>query len=358
LQLQVKPLIAELQWVNRFIEKKTTIPILATVLFEVKGKRLTLTATDLEIAGVTSVEGRSKADWAVAAPVAKLIQYLGKVDEDEVTLATTDDNWLTVSHGAAATRIVGMGKDSYPELPAVPDPQVTLRNLPLTIERTSFAISKEASRFTLNGALLVVDADGTARMVATDGHRLSLAPVQAKDNTEKIRALLPKKALIEAARMEEDCAFSVDEQHAFLTWGQRRIIARKLTGNFPDYARVMSEEFPSHVMVPVKSTRKVLDRVALYADERSRAVQFNIGDGKLTIFAKSVEQGEAEGTVAVQPGEGDGPLTIGLNADYVNDFLSRTDLQFAAYCWQDKKSGSQFMTGDGWRYVVMPMRID
>jgi DNA polymerase-3 subunit beta len=193
-------------------------------------------------------------------------------------------------------------------------------------------------------------------MTTTDGHRLSQAPVQAKGNTSKIRALLPKKALTEAARMEEDCEFSADQDHAFLTWGQRRIITRKLTGNFPDYTRVMSKEFPNHVFLPVKSTLKVLDRVALYADERSRAVQFKIADGALTIFASNVELGEAQGTVAVQPGEGDEPLTIGLNADYVSDFLSRTETQFAAYAWHDAKSGSNFMTGE-WAYVIMPMRI-
>ena len=358
MQLSVKALQTELQWVKSFIEKKTTIPILSNVLFEVSGKRLTLTATDLELAGVTSVEGCGIGDWAVAVPVGKLIQYLGKVDEEEITLAATDNNWLTVTHGSSKTTIAGMSKESYPELPAAPDTQVTLRNLPLAIARTSFAISPEESRFTLNGALLEVDADGKARLIATDGHRLSFAPVQARGNTERVRALIPKKALTEAARMDEDCALSVNDDHVFLSWRQRRIVTRKLKGNFPDYQRVMPEDFPSHVMIPVKSTRKTLDRVALYADERSRAVQFRIANGKLTIFASSVETGESEGTVAVQPGGGDNLLTIGLNADYVNDFLSRTDVQFAAYCWHDKKSGSQFMTGDGWRYVVMPMRID
>ena len=41
------------------------------------------------------------------------------------------------------------------------------------IQKTIFAISTEESRFTLNGALLLLNSDGLT-MVATDGHRLAL----------------------------------------------------------------------------------------------------------------------------------------------------------------------------------------
>jgi len=365
MQVPTQILKKELEWAQRFIDKASTIPILKDILFEVDGPRLTLTATDLEIGGITEVlvartKAQKKEKWAVAVPVSKLIKYLAKVDEPEAEL-TTKDNWLTLTHGAAVSKTAGMGKDSFPELPKFPEAQATLGHLSAAIDRTIFAISTEESRFTLNGALLEIDED-EARLVATDGHRLSLCPLQAKGKA-KLKVLIPSKGLREVGRFEDDCQFSVNEDYVFFTFGQRRIVARKLKGNFPDYERVLPKELPNHAFLPVKETLKVLDRVALYADERSHCVTFEVsgadapgGPFNLTIKASSVEEGSAEGTVTLNGGEVTGPLTIGLNAEYVQAFLRLADEQFAASAWKDNKSGSLFMVGE-WAYAVMPMRI-
>jgi len=355
MQLQTKPFIHELSWVQRFIEKKTTIPSLSNVLFQADGKRLTLTATDLEVGGITTLEGTGRSKWAVTAPVKNIIKYLGKIDEPEITLSVADGNVLVVEHGSGTTRARGMSVEAFPELPAAPATTITLRGLPLAIQRTLFAISKVESRFTLNGALLELTADKSA-LVATDGHRLSLAPVRTTNVSERVKALIPSKALKEAGALEGDCSFSADKDHVFFSWGQRRIVTRKLTGNFPEYQRVQRQEYPGHVMLPTRSTLKLLERVAVCADERSRATRFTLKDGKLTIFASTVESGEAEGSVAVQPGEGEG-LVIGLNCDYVSDFLKVTDNQFVSFAYVDGKTQVEFGTGEGWRYTLMGMRI-
>ena len=366
MEVPTKALLSELTWCQRFMEKASTLPILKHVLFEVDRQRLTLTGTDLEIGGITEVlieqaKVQKKEKWAVAVPVCKLIKYLAKVDEPEVTL-TTKDHWLTLTHGAAVSRTAGMSKESFPELPAFPAAQATLGHLSIAIDRTIFAVSTEVSRFTLDGALLDIDED-EARLIATDGHRLSLHPLQAKGKA-KLKVLIPTKGLREAGRFEDDCSFSANDDHAFFNWGQRRIIARKVKGNFPDWERIMPKELPNHVFLPVKATLQVLDRVALYADERSHAVRFEItgadapgGPCKLTIKASSVEEGNAEGSIPVMTEEVTGPITIGQNAVHVKDFLSRTDQQFAGFAYRDHKSAAVF-TVSSWVYVLMPMRID
>jgi DNA polymerase-3 subunit beta len=354
MKLQTKALKAELQWVNRFVDRKSTIPILSTVLFDVDGDHLVLTGTDLEVAGVTSLDGQGNGQWSVAVPVRKLINYLDKVDEEEVDLTALPNNWLVVEHGASM-RVCGMSKESFPELPVPAETQAVLGRLQLAVKRTAFATSTEESRFSLDGALLEIDED-EARLVATDGHRLSVAPLQVK-GTVKLRVLIPTFALTEAGQFEEDCAFSTNDDFTFMAWGQRRIMACKLTGNFPEWRRIARDDFPAHIMLPVKSTLKLLERVAICADERSRAVRFNIGDGKLTLSVSSVEESEAAGTVAVQMDEGSSPLEAGYNADYISEFLDRTEAQFVAFCYIDAKSGAVLATGDGWKYYVMPMRI-
>lgn len=373
MQINRKLLIAELKWIRRFAPKKTTIPILSHVLFEVDGKRLTLTATDLETAGVTVADGAGRGHWSVTAPVTMLANYLDKVDEDEVSLSADETHRLIVTHGAASRMVTaGMSKESYPELPAAPEPIATLSRLPLAIERVGFAISKEESRFTLNGALLEVK-NGAAHLIATDGHRLSRAPIACK-GAEKIRALIPKFALMKVGDEAEECRFAADDSHLFFSWPSRRIITRKLTGKFPDWERVMGDSFANHIILPVKTTLKTLTRVAVCAGERSRAVRFTVEGDVLTIFASSVETGEASGAVAGKRGEGVTPLVGGYNANYVSEFLSNTEAQNVAFCWQadDKpnpedanpgkvvtggQKAAMFTTSDFWAYILMPMKI-
>ena len=356
MQVSTKALLTEVTWAARFLESKTTIPILSTVLFSADGGTLTITATDLEVGGITSIAGGT-GKWAVCVPVKKLIQYLAKVDESDVTIKASADHVLIVTHGTNSMRVTGMSREAFPELPTFPEPAITLRGLPLAVKRTAFCVSKEESRFTLCGANLEI-IKGNANLIAADAHRLGIAPLQIANNDGEysVNVLISKFALTEAGKLDGDCTFALDDNHVFLSWGNRRIISRKLAGNFPDYRRVTGKgEYYGHCMLPAKSTLKVLDRVAVCADERSRAMQFTVKDSKLTLYASTIETGEAQGSVAVQQAEGE--VEIGLKCEYVAEFLGVTDKQFVSFAWTDKKSIVEFGTGDGYRYLLMPMRI-
>jgi hypothetical protein len=130
------------------------------------------------------------------------------------------------------------------------------------ISRTIFAISTEESRFTLNGALLLVKSDGLT-MVATDGHRLAMVDtkVDLAGVGSNYRALLPRKAMSELLKLageaspEATIKFSGDENHLFFQLGERLLISRKLTGNFPDFERVLPKEQPNHVILKREELR-------------------------------------------------------------------------------------------------------
>jgi DNA polymerase-3 subunit beta len=355
-----KELLLQLQWAQRFAYKRAYVPILTHVLFVAEGQRLSLTATDLEVAGITTLAGRTKSRFEVTAPVDRLIKYLGKLDADEVELATNPDHHLTVKAGRDGLTVNGMSRESYPELPTPPAdaPAATLGSFAQAVARTAFAISKEESRFTLNGALLDATDTNEAVLVATDEHRLSLTPL-AYRGPEKLRVLLRSKALLEAAKLDGDLTLRVDENHAYLDSGERRIVARKLDGNFPDYERVLGRtDWPNHVFLPAKTTERVLDRVALCADERSRCVRLAITEGELRISSSLHESGYTQSTLPVAPGEIAAPLEAGYNAQYLIDFLrAHGGDQAVAFCWTNEKEMGLLATEDGWLYGVMPQRI-
>jgi DNA polymerase-3 subunit beta len=363
-------LVRELSLSQGVVEKKTTIPILSNVLLEAAGDRVTLTATDLELGIRCSCPARVKKEGSGTVPARKLLDYVRLLPEADLTMKFLENHWANITCGRSRTRIAGMSRESFPELPEMPEPmaEIPLKTLASMITRTSFAISMEESRFTLNGALLLMRPEGLT-MVATDGHRLAYVQAAAAESgrvDKQFRALVPKKAMAELIKLADDgapeakAAFAGDDNHLFFQVGQRLLITRKLTGNFPDYERVLPKDHAVTAQLEKDEIRSAIERVAQFADERSRAIRVQFTSGEVKVFSSSVEMGESEETV---PSEYQGPdMEIGFNAQYLLDFLRVIPQERVAFELKDQKSAGEMRpagdsVADQYRYVVMPMRI-
>ena len=363
-------LVRELSLSQGVVEKKTTIPILSNVLLEATGDRIILTATDLELGIRCSCPARVKKEGAGTVPARKLLDYIRLLPEGDVNMKFLENHWAAITSGRSRTRIAGMSRESFPELPQMPETiaEVPMKTLTSMIARTSFAISLEESRFTLNGALLLMRPEGLT-MVATDGHRLAYvqaSPGESGTSDKPFRALIPRKAMGELVKLGDDSSegskavIAGDDNHLFFQVGHRLLITRKLTGNFPDYERVLPKDHPHLALLEKAEIRSAIERVAQFADERSRAIRVQFTNGEVKVFSSSVETGESEESV---PSEYQGPdLEIGFNAQYLLDFLRAIPQDHVAFELKDQKSAGEMRpAGDGvadqYRYVVMPMRI-
>src|SRR5215472_17492501 len=197
-------LLNELNTTQGVVERKTTIPILSNLLVEAKGSRVTITATDLELSVRTSCEAKVKKEGAGTIPAKKLLELVRLLPEGEIRFKLLENHWVQILADRKTYKMVGMAKDNFPAIPDFPHPVATIPSniLSTLIARTAFAISNEESRYTLNGALLILKPDSIA-MVATDGHRLALAETDHKFNglSREVRPLVPKKALVEVQRL-------------------------------------------------------------------------------------------------------------------------------------------------------------
>src|SRR3954466_6051898 len=197
-------LVRELNLSQGVVEKKTTIPILSNVLVEADGDRIFLTATDLELGIRCSCAARVKKSGAGTIPARRLLEYVRLLPDSDVQVKVAENHWANLVCGRSKTRIAGMSRDSFPELPEMPEvlAEIPIGVLAGMIKKTVFAISSEESRFTLNGALLILQKGGLV-MVATDGHRLSM--VESSGDvpgvTTAYRALLPRKAMLELEKL-------------------------------------------------------------------------------------------------------------------------------------------------------------
>ncbi len=362
-------LVRELNLSQGVVEKKATIPILSNVLLEAERDRLTLTATDLELGIRCSCPARVRREGAGTLPARRLLDYVRLLPDADVNVKFLDNQWASLVCGRSRTRIAGMSRESYPELPSMPPPlaKIPARDLAALISRTIFAISTEESRFSLNGGLLVLKERGLA-MVSTDGHRLAYVETrQDRGETGGVyRALIPRKAMVEILKLAEEAAedvaigFAGDENHLFFQVGERLMISRKLTGNFPDYDRVLPKEHAESLVLERDEIRAAVERVSQFSDERSHAVRFQVTPGELKVYSSMSETGESEDSVSTT--YGGPPVEIGFNAQYLLDFLRASGEPQVSLNFRDAQSAGEWRPAGEpgeyeYRYVVMPMRI-
>jgi DNA polymerase III subunit beta len=362
-------ILKELNLAQGVVEKKTTLPVLSNLLVEAEGSNLKISATDLELGVRCVCPAKVKKDGVGTIPAKRLLEIVRSLPDAEIKFKVLENHWVQVTCERSSFKLVGMSKESFPVLPSVPKalaaiPAPVFSNL---IHKTIFSISSEESRYTLNGALLMLKPESVA-MVATDGHRLAMIEREFKiaGLSNELRVLIPKKAMSELLKFlaESDEAalveLSKDESHLFFSVGGRILISRMLTGQFPNYEAVLPRDNKRVVELDKDLVTAAIRRVALLADERSRAIRIQVEKDKLEVYSSSGEYGEAHETLDAKF-EGDA-LQIGFDYQYLLDFLGvlpeggkvRMELK-------DDQSAGQLRPSDQesyqYRYVVMPMRI-
>jgi DNA polymerase-3 subunit beta len=364
-------LLRELTAAQSVVERKTTIPILSNFLFEAADDKLTITATDLDQSLRTSCAAKVKKSGACTIPARKLYDYIKLLPDGDISIKLLDNHWVQIRAGRSNTKMVGMARANFPQVLDFPSSggykinSASLRNM---ISKTIFSISNEESRYTLNGALLVLKAESMA-MVATDGHRLAHIEKHGESLegiTGEKKTLIPRKALAElngllASSDAETLEFADDEQTLFFRIGGRVLTSRKLTGQFPNYEAVLPRDNTKFVIVRSEDLMASIQRVAQFADERSGAIKIRLEQNELKLSAQSTDSGESEDIIET-PYNYD-PLVVGFNSQYLIDFLRATgETGEVRLEFKDAQSAGQMRPEDSsedvkYRYILMPMRI-
>jgi DNA polymerase III subunit beta len=364
-------LLRELTATQSVVERKTTIPILSNFLIEAEGDKVVITATDLDQSIKTSCAAKVKKSGSCTIPARKLYDYTKLLPDGDISIKLMENHWIQIRSGRSNTKMVGMARANFPQVPEFPQTSITsipAASLNNCISKTIFAISNEESRYTLNGALLILKAESLA-MVATDGHRL--AHIEKSGETlsnvsGERKTLIPRKALAELHSLlsntdAETIEFADDDNTLFFRIGHRVLTSRKLTGQFPNYEAVMPRDNNKFVVVRCEDLMGSIQRVAQFADERSGAVKVRLEQNELKISSSSTDSGESEDTIET-PYSFD-PLVVGFNSSYLIDFLKaignagEVRLEF-----KDAQSAGQVRPEDAddeykYRYIIMPMRI-
>jgi len=357
----------ELTLMQGVVERKNTIPILSNILLKASDGHLDFTSTDLDLTLLSRAKAQVSRPGSVTVPARKLFDLIRNLPDKDVALKLLDNHYLGVTCERSNFRLVAQPAEDFPTVPKVEGKGQA--SFPLDVwkrltRKVLYAVSAEETRFQLMGALLK-EKGKEFELVATDGHRMALVNFprgEAKGSLPNV--LVPKKALSEILKMDgEDGKLEIrhSENHLLFSVGDRQLIARLLDVNFPDYEKILSKENDRVARVPRVDLQGAIRRVALFSSERSRGIKLSLDKKTLTVASASQELGE--GTETLDTDYDGEALSIGLNAQYLLDFLEEAETETVRLELKDENTQcicrpeGAIESISRSLYVVMPMRL-
>jgi DNA polymerase-3 subunit beta len=370
LTIERAALLKALGHVQSVVERRNTIPILSNLLLSATRDGLSFAATDLDMEIVDETEAVVNGQGQITAPAHTLYEIIRKLPEgaDVELRYSGDDPRLAVS--------AGRSRFALPVLPAGDFPIMSSDGLSVRytvmrdelvrlIDKTRFAISTEETRYYLNGLYLhAVTEDGQARLraVATDGHRLALAEMEAPEGSVGgPGVIIPRKTVDQLRRLLDDGSGPVDVQVSAakvrFEFGRASLTSKVIDGSFPDYMRVIPRDNQRLLTVPAAVFSAAVDRVSTISAEKARSVKLAIEPGKMVLTVRNVEAGQAVEELEVDyDGES---FEIGFNARYLLDVAGQIGGEEAQFRFADPASPTLVLdpADAGVQYVLMPLRV-
>jgi DNA polymerase-3 subunit beta len=358
--------------VQGILEKRSHMPILSTVLLTVKGDELEISATDLEIGFQDSYPVEIIKPGSITISGKKLLDITRETNSKKIYILEKENNWIYISDNNAHYNLSCLPADEFPVLTEPEDTvmiQIDSRLLAEMINKTIYSITMEEAGFKLSGVFMErIDKDGEdyLRMVATDGHRLSLIDKKIPD-IQKIEmkhgVMIPKKGLIELNKLSLEnggILFGLKQNNLVARQEKTLIIIRLLDTKFPDYKNVIPIQEKSKENIITINRRPLLEamrRMMIIRSDQYQGVKITIASDYLEMVSVNPDLGNAEEKIEIKY-EGE-TMEMGFNPKYFIDALQPMDSEVIYLNIKDQTSPC-LITGDrddGFLGLIMPMRV-
>ena len=374
-EIDKRELLRGLGLMQSLTGRKTTLPILSHILLEWEKDSLYLTGTDLETGIRVELTAKINQDGKASVSAKKLYEIVRELPEETVHIQKKENQWITLQCGKSIFNLAGLDPEEFPSLPPYQEENFLMVSTQLIQEmigKTVFAASNEDSRYHLNGIFFVKIKQGEKeilRMVATDGHRLSLID---REN-QKIRGIeekgiiIPKKGILEIKKIigdrdgEEEMGVYFNTTHGFFKLGKFLTVIRLIDGEFPEYEQVIPKGNDIKLIMAKEKMVNSLKRVSTMASERMEGIKFSLKKNSMEMSSTHQDFGDAQEEVEVFY-EGP-PLQVGFNARYLIEALNVIDSEEILMELKDEGSPgilrpSSFPSGfSNQFYIIMPMRL-
>jgi DNA polymerase III subunit beta len=324
-------LLKQLVGINGVIASNPIIPILENFLFEIKGEKLSITASDLQTSMITVLNVDTQTDGNIAIPARILLDTLKNLPEQPVTFTIDPDTYsIEISSENGRYKLAGENAIDFPKIPEVTG--VSSVELPSDIilravTNTIFATSTDELRPAMTGVLFQLN-DANSTFVASDGHRLIRYRRQDVTSATGTSIIIPRKALnlLKATLPSEPATVQMNfnQSNAFFSFNNIRMICRLIDERFPDYENAIPLNNPNVLTIERLELLNSLKRISIYANKTTHQVRLKIAGGSLQISAEDLDFSNEASESLVCEYEGE-PMEIGFNAKFLIEMLNNLD---------------------------------
>ncbi|HEX2583325.1 MAG TPA: DNA polymerase III subunit beta [Chlamydiales bacterium] len=356
-------LVAMIGKIQSIVSSKPAIPILANILIEAMDDQVIVSATDLTVSMRCFMEAKVVEEGAISLPGKKFFHLIRELTSPQIKISASTSEIAEITTGTSVFKINGMNKAEFPQLPDLNgSPEVHLPSSVLKemLSKTAFSAAREDSRYMLNGVQITI-GDQKASFIGTDGKRLAKSStVCAAESQIRGQYVIPLKAVEEMIKNLDDSDTSVSLSLAAdkiaLETGSQTLIAKLLSGQFPDVERVIPSSLAHQFSIHREELMILLRQISLFTSENSSSVRFSFETGQLHLSATSSDIGE--GRVSM-PVDFAGPrFDIAFNPYYLLDILRHTKDETFRIGLNDSHNPGLITDSSNALFVLMPMRLN
>ncbi|MBL4762693.1 MAG: DNA polymerase III subunit beta [Gammaproteobacteria bacterium] len=357
-------LLKPLQQIIGAVERRQTLPALGNILLRTTETGLTLTATDLEVELVATVDNEIITQGEITLPARKFLDIIRALPENAVLDFELDNEKIHIKSGRSKFILATLPAAEFPVLDDFKGSSafsVKEEDFKKLIEKTGFAMAQQDVRYYLNGLMIELD-DNKVRAIATDGHRLAICAVEANISSETgQQVIVPRKGILELARLlvstDNSISIELSANHIRVNLDGIRFTSKLIDGRFPEYKRVMPADADKLVTINRDVLKQALTRASILSNEKYRGIRLQFSTGNLSMQANNPDQEEAEEEIEITYDNQD--VEIGFNVNYLLDVLSVTEGDEIKINLKDGNSSAliEDSTKTTGQYVIMPMRL-
>lgn len=316
----------QLQQISGVISTNTILPILEDFLFEVKGKTLHLTATDLETVINVKVEIESKTDGKVCIPHKVLTDYLKNIADQPITFSIDSSYAIEITSDNGKYKIMGENPNNFPKEPSNDEENsftITSTNLVTAVNKTLFAVSNDNLRPAMTGVFFELQKNAI-QFVATDAHKLVKYTLNNLKLDKEDSFIVPRKPLNLLKNSfpdnEDEITVSYNTNHLFITHPNISMVCRLIDARFPDYKVVIPVDNPYKLILNKADFLGALRRVSVFANKSTNQVALTISGSELQMAAQDVDF-SFEGNEKMSCQFDGGDFAIAFNAKFLIEML-------------------------------------
>ena len=362
-------LLKSLNFVQGVVEKKNTLPILSNVLLQLKDKKLSIIATDLDIIFYDEIsEVKILKEGSTTTSAAILYDILRKISSNsELNFELKSENKLSLKSENADFNLLCLPTDNFPTFAdEFEGSEITLNNSRFLklLNKTRISISNDDTRHYLNGIFFhITEAHGRNFLtgVATDSHRLSSSSLEIENTNDFTSIILPRKTVFQLCSLltesSDQLTMQASDNKIKFTLGNMRLISKVIDGKFPDYKKVVPTNNDKTLVVSSKDFINSIERVASVSLDRKEGVKLAINKDNVQLSVNSANSGEGNEKIKAQFSSEN--LNISFNSKYLIDIASEVEDKNLKMNLKD--SASPVLIEDtsdkNSYYVIMPMKI-